>query len=323
MKKTLLTLTFVALATTSVHAEVIEAIVARVGDRIVTRTQFAARLSEGYADIDRTPEKGSVPQRKADLRKNLLENIVGEMLIKDRADRLGITVAPDEVVEAVARLKREYNLRTDEEFAASLASSGLTRTEMESRLRESLLSQKVFARELRARTELSDRELRERYDRERESFRRPERAQVREIVIAADTPQALAEASASAVQIAARAKQGEDFAKLATEFSDAPTKTSGGLLGEVAKGELLDALDSAVFSTDAGAVVGPVQTRAGFHIMKIEQRLASEVPSFDSVKEQLRKDSSDDAFQRDYKAYIERLRKEAFIQVNEDNIPQA
>jgi parvulin-like peptidyl-prolyl isomerase len=171
---------------------------------------------------------------------------------------------------------------------------------------------------------MSDRELRERYEREKEHFRRPERAQVREIIIAPknETAAALSDASARAVQIAARAKQGDDFAALAKEFSDAPTKESGGSLGEVAKGELLSTLDTAIFSAEPNSVIGPIQTRAGFHIMKVEAKLPSELPSFESVKEQLRKDASDETFQRDYKAYIERLRKEAFLQIYEENVPK-
>jgi hypothetical protein len=45
------------------------------------------------------------------------------------------------------------------------------------------------------------------------------------------------------------------------------------------------------------------------------------VPAFESVKDRLRKDASEDAWQRDYKAYIDRLRKDAFIQINEQNVP--
>lgn len=319
MKKLFFTLILATIAVPAAAAEIVEAIIARVGDRIITRTQYLARLSEGYSELEKG-DPATVAQRKADYRKNLLESMIGELLIKDRADRIGITVSNEEVQDAIGRLKREYNIRTDEEFNASLASSGLTRSQMEARLRESLVTQKVFARELRSRAELTDRELRERYEREKETFRRPERARIREIVIAAETA-TLADASARAVQIAARAKQGEDFAALATEFSDAPTKAQGGLLGEVAKGELLEALDTAVFSAAAGTVVGPIQTRAGFHIMKVEQRLPSELPGFDAVKEQIRKDLSDDAYQRDFKAYLDRLRKDAFIQVHEANIP--
>ncbi|MGZ7039215.1 MAG: peptidylprolyl isomerase, partial [Thermoanaerobaculia bacterium] len=91
--------------------------------------------------------------------------------------------------------------------------------------------------------------------------------------------------------------------------------------GEVARGELLPDLDKAVFNAAAGAIIGPIPTKSGWHILKLETRLPSEVPAFESVKDKLRKDVSDETFQRDYKAYIERLRKDAFIQINEQNVP--
>lgn len=319
MKKLFLILLLTTSAAAANAAEIVESIVARVGDRIITRTQYLARLGEGYSELEKG-DRATLEQRKADYRKTLLDNMIGELLIKDRADRIGITVSNDELQDSIQRLKREYNLRTDEEFENSLRSSGLTRSEMEARLKESLLTQKVLARELRSRAELTDRELRERYDREKERFRRPERARLREIVIGADAA-GIADASARAVQIAARAKQGEDFAKLATEFSTAPTKEQGGSLGEIAKGELLEALDAAVFAASSGDVVGPIQTRAGFHILKVEEKFPSELPAFESVKDQIRKDLSDDAYARDFKAYLDRLRKEAYIDVNDENIP--
>jgi peptidyl-prolyl cis-trans isomerase C len=103
--------------------------------------------------------------------------------------------------------------------------------------------------------------------------------------------------------------------------SDAGTKDKGGDLGEVARGELLPDLDKAVFNATAGTVLGPLESKSGWHILKVEARLPSEVPAFESVKDRLRKDASEDAWQRDYKAYIDRLRKDAFIQINEQNIP--
>lgn len=321
MKKTLPFIVAIAATASLQAAQIVEAVIARVGDRIITRTQYMTRLQEGLEEATRTASSAAeAEQRRAELKKRLLDDMLNELLLKDRADRLGITVSNDELKDAMQRLKVQYNLTTEEEFNASLQKSGLTRSEMEARLRETLLTQKVFARELRSRADLSDRELRERYENDKERFRRPERAKVREIVIATEsTP--ISEASARAVQIAARAKQGEDFAKLAAEFSDAPTKEQGGDLGEVAKGELLTALDQAVFSSQEAGVIGPIQTRAGFHILKIEQRFPSELASFDSVKAQLRKDVGEETFQRDYKAYVEQLRKEAFIQINQQNVP--
>jgi parvulin-like peptidyl-prolyl isomerase len=255
------------------------------------------------------------------MRKNLPNDLIAELLIKDRADRLGLSVSADEVKEAMSRLKEQYGMKSEQDFEDSLRKSGMARADMEARLRDTILMNKVFGRELRSREDLADKELRDRYDREKERYRLPERARLREIiVIKPDDPTKVEAARQRAADLAAQARTG-DFAKLATSSSDAGTKAKGGDLGEVARGELLPDLDKAVFNATAGAVLGPIESKSGWHILKVEARMPSEVPAFESVKDRLRKDASEDAWQRDYKAYIERLRKDAFIQINDQNIP--
>ena len=302
-------------------AELVEAVVIRVGDRMVTRTQFMKRLRDGYTEIEQTAPPADVASKKAELRKSLANDLIAELLIKDRADRMNLTVSADEMKDAVDRLKAQYGLTTDAQFNESLQKSGMTRPEMENRLRDTIMMNKVFGRELRGREDLTDKELRERYDREKERFRLPERAHLREIVIVRPADAAAAEAARQrATQLATEARGG-DFAKVASASSDAGTKSKGGDLGEVAKGELLPDLDHAVFNATAGSVIGPIETKSGWHILKVETRLPSEIPAFESMKDRLRKDASDDAWQRDYKAYIDRLRKDAFIQINEQYVP--
>lgn len=319
-------LAIVAFAATSVAAELVEAIVARVGDRIVTRSQYVRRLQAGLEEIDRTVPAEQRTARKEAYRRALLEDMISELLIKDRADRLNITVSDAEVKEAIGRLKAQYGISSDEEFEASLQASGLNRREMEARLRETLLTNKVFGRELRSRDDLTDAELRERYEREKEAYRRPERARVREIIVlvpeGADDAAKRA-AQARAAEAARRAQAGEAFATLVAQYSDSPTKERDGDLGEITVGELVPALDSGVFASDAGAIVGPVETRFGYHILMVEERLPSQIPSFDAVKERMRKEAGDETFERDLKAYLERLRGEAYVQVMEQNLPAA
>jgi len=322
MKKLLLALTLTLAATSLSAAQVVEAIVLRVGDRIITSTQYAKRLRDGYNEIEQTSTPDQAAAKKAELRKVLTDELISELLIKDRADRIGVSVTEAEIREATGRLKEQYGIQTDQQFDESLQKSGLTRADMEARLRDTLISNKVFGRELRSRDELSDRELRERYDREKDRYRLPERAHLREIVILRpENPAAVEKASEKATDVANQARANADFAKLAQTFSESGSKDKGGDLGDVARGELLPDLDKAVFNSPAGTVIGPLSTKSGWHILKVETRLPSEVPAFESLKEKIRKDASDDAFQRDYKAYIERLRKDAFIQINEKNIP--
>jgi parvulin-like peptidyl-prolyl isomerase len=322
MKKTILALVLTATAATLTAAQLVEAIVIRVGDRVVTRTQYARRLHDGFIEIEQTsttPAEAAL--KKEELRKSLSTDLIAELLIKDRADRLGLNVTADELKDAMSRLKEQYGIKTDAEFDESLRKSGMARADMEARLHDTLLMNKVFGRELRQRDELVDKELKERYDREKERYRLPERARLREIIVVKPDDASKVEAARErATALAAQART-EDFAKLATTSSDAGTKAKGGDLGEVARGELLPDLDKAVFNATAGTVIGPIETKSGWHILKVETRLPSEVPAFESVKDRLRKDASDDAWQRDYKAYIDRLRKDAFIQINEQNVP--
>jgi len=322
MKKTLFAFLVAITATAAVAADLIEAVVIRVGDRIVTRSQYQRRLRDGYTEIEQTAPAAQVAQKKAEFKKGLTDELVAELLIKDRADRLNLTVAPDEVQDAVKRMKEQYGIKTDEQFETSLKQSNMTRAEMEARMKDTILSNKVFGRELRPREEMTDTELRKRYDIEKERYRLPERAHLREIVILRpDSAAQVDKARAHAEELAAQARSSADFALLAKTSSEAATKDKGGDLGEVKRGELLPELDKAVFNATSGSVLGPIESKTAWHIIKIEQRLPSEVPAFESLKDKLRKDASDETFQRDYKAYIDSLRKDAFIQVFEANIP--
>jgi peptidyl-prolyl cis-trans isomerase SurA len=322
MKKSLITAVIALAATTAGAAQLVEAVVVRVGDRIITRTQYQKRLREGYAELESNTPPDKLAARKEELKKGLTDDLIAELLIKDRADRLGLTVTDAEIKEGIARLKQQFNITTDEQFEQSLKSSGMTRADMELRLRDTLLSNKVFSRELRSREEMTDKELRERYDREKEKYRLPERAHLRAIIVTKPDDPAIAAAAQKRVeQIAQDARLAPDFAKFASAVPENAMKEKGGDMGDVVRGELLPDLDKAVFNAQSGAILGPIPTKSGWHIIKVEQRLPSEIPAFESIKDKLRKEGSEETFARDYKAYIDRLRKDAYIEINEKYVP--
>jgi parvulin-like peptidyl-prolyl isomerase len=322
MKKTLFALALSLAASSLSAAQLVEAIVIRVGDRVVTRSQYSKRLRDAYTEVEQTVRPDQVAAKKEEVRKALVDEIVSELLIKDRADRLTITVSADEIKDAIERVKKQYGIQSDSQFDESLQKSGMSRADMETRVRDEIIANKVFGHELRSREDMTDKELRERYDREKDHYRLPERSRLREIVILRpSSDSASAAAQKHAADIAQQARGGADFAKLAQTYSEAGSKDKGGDLGEVARGELLPDLDTGVFNATAGSVIGPIATKSGWHILKVEQRLPSEIPAFESVKDRLRKDANDETWQRDYRAYIQRLRADAFIQINEANIP--
>lgn len=324
MKKSILAVIVALSAITASAGEIIEAVVIRVGDRIVTRTQYEKRLRDAYAEAEANTPAAEIAAKREQIRKTLVDELIGEMLIKDRADRVGVTISEAEIRDAITRLKQQYNISTDAQFEESLRQSGMSRTDMEARLRDTLITQKLFSRELRGREDLTDSELRERYNREKERYRLPERAHLREIVVLKPAdPLKVDEARQRANDVAAAARLPKsDFANVASTMSESGTRDQGGDLGEVARGDLVPELDRAVFNASAGSILGPLETRSAWHIIKVEQRLPSEVPAFESIKDRLRRDASEETFQRDYRAYIDNLRKDAYIQIHEEQIPK-
>lgn len=63
-------------------------------------------------------------------------------------------------------------------------------------------------------------------------------------------------------------KTGADFAKLAREHSECPSKKRGGDLGEFRRGEMAKPFEDAVYKAKIGELVGPIKTQHGYHIIK-------------------------------------------------------
>ena len=113
-----------------------------------------------------------------------------------------------------------------------------------------------------------------------------------------------------AVEIIKKLQAGEEFAKLASEYSTGPSAASGGDLGWFGEGQMVPEFSKAAFALNPGDIVTkPVKTQFGWHIILVEDRKVSAPPSFDEAKEQLASTMS----QKLLKDLIETLRTKAKI----------
>jgi len=109
---------------------------------------------------------------------------------------------------------------------------------------------------------LSTREVRAYYVRNRDRYRKPEARAVRHILVRDE---------AMANDMLRRLAAGEDMAALAAAMSTDPgSRSRGGLLGDLRRGEFAGPFEDAVFGAEVGAVIGPIQTEHGWHVVRVE-----------------------------------------------------
>ncbi len=296
-------------------SEIVNRILIHVNSRIITQSQFDARIEQNAR------ENGAPPTAalREELKKSVMEELVNEALLEDRAKELDLITTDQEIEDQIKRLKEQNNVKTDEEFTKSLAASGLTIDRLREQLRRSQTLQRVVGREVQAKVDLSDDALRLIYEREKETWRVPEKAHLAEILVSkGDDPSAAARRAREASDLL---KGGAKFEAVVKDFSDGGTKSKGGDLGIVAKGELAADIDKAVFSLPVGAVSDPIQTKFGWHLVKVLDKVPVSYKPFGEVKADLLKREQDTQFQKKLAEYLDKLKREAVFRVNADAKP--
>jgi len=308
MRKLIALLAFGALVPAAGAAELVERVVARVNDDIITQSQLDAR-------VERVRKDPQAPTDVNKIRITVLEQMIRTRLVEAKAAHLDITATPEEIDEAMERVKTQYGLTSDPEFDRALASNGMDRDGLREQLRESLLTNKVLAREVPI--NLNDDALRTEYEKVKEQkYPVPEKAHVAEILVRFDPSDEATKEAAKTKIDAARSQiaAGTPFADVARQISEGPARDRGGDLGLVSHGDLTPALDEAIFA-HADALAGPVELKDGFALLSITNREKAGFRAFDEVKEELRKKMSEEIYDKKFADYLGDLRKNAIVKI--------
>jgi parvulin-like peptidyl-prolyl isomerase len=298
-------------------AELVEKVVARVNDQLITYSEFQKRLADARPAPGTDPAKAKV---------ELLDDIIKEKLLAERAREMQVSATDAEVAEAVERVKRQYNLATDAEFDAALAQSKMTREELKKQMRDTITLQKVVGRDVTSKLDISEDMLRLEYERQKEKlYRVPEQARVAEIVIRFDPNDAAArERAANRIEeVRQKLAAGGSFSDLAKQYSEGNARDRGGDLGPVSQGELLPALDAAVFSNPPQELPPPVLLSGSIHLYKVTDRKPAGYKRFEDVSDDLRKRINENLYEKKFTEYIEHLRREAFVKIYDPELAKA
>ena len=299
--------TVAAAITVAGDLQLVEGIVVRVNDTILTVADMRKRVNE------RAAETGApVP---AETYATLVEEAADDLCLLERAAELKVEVADEEIAEQLQRLRQQNRIESDEHFEQTLRGMGLSVDQLRARIREQVLIDRVMQREI-GNVPVTEEELRQRYAREQTRFRVPEQVHLEHLVFAVGTEQGDAERTlARAQQLVAAVRSGREFAAVLKEeiASDAAT---GGDLGTVAVPDLRPEVRDAVATLKAGELADPFRTPAGVHVVRLVERKPEGFQPFDAVTAELRQQELAERFRARMRSVVDDLKKRYVVEMH-------
>jgi peptidyl-prolyl cis-trans isomerase D len=143
-----------------------------------------------------------------------------------------------------------------------------------------------------ARLTVAEEDIQDYYESNLEKFKNPKTVQARHILLKAGQnakPEDVESARQKAEDVLKLAKEGQDFAALARQYSEGPTKDKGGDLGTFSREAMVKPFADKAFSMEAGDISDPVRTRFGWHIIKVEKINPAKTLSLDEAREDIEK----------------------------------
>jgi peptidyl-prolyl cis-trans isomerase D len=142
-----------------------------------------------------------------------------------------------------------------------------------------------------AQVEISDDEIAEYYAENPAEFQNPKTVEARHILIKVDpqaSPEDVAKAQERIESVLQKARAGQDFAELAQQFSEGPSKDKGGYLGSFRREAMVKPFSDQAFAMQAGEISDPVKTQFGWHIIKVEKVNDASTTSLADATEKIR-----------------------------------
>ena len=114
--------------------------------------------------------------------------------------------------------------------------------------------------------------------------------------------------------VRARIAAGEDFAKVAAEVSDSPSKANGGLIGPLPLSDLSESLRKTIEGMKPGDVTPPIRAAKAFQILKLETLKPAAVQPFESVRDLVADRVYDARQEAEIRKFLARIRSRALIE---------
>lgn len=305
----------ILLATQPVWAKVMDRVVATVNGVIITLStvQERAAILQQQMQASDTPIK----MGEKEFLQKTLDSIIEEKLQLQEAKRARLDVDEAAVQAALDEILGKNKI-TMEQMEEMLLLEGRSMEQYKGHIREQIMTSKVMQYHMGKFGKVSDKQIKRYYFQHQKDFWQNKKPFVRHILFIAEED-ALEEVKASkreqAAQVLEEIRTGADFIELAKKHSEDVSASSGGEVGWLTKGHLVPEFEAVAFRLKSGEVSDIVESRYGYHIIKVEKVSSGKSEPLKNVKEKIRQILSFEARKKKYNDWIDDMKKDSMIQI--------
>jgi len=298
-------------------AEVIDQIVAKVNDHIITLTDVSRTIPIYMQVMGVDRQRVQTSQGRNVLANEVLQHLVDDRLMMDDAHRRELAVTQAEV-DQYLREQRERLGFSAEEYEQQIAAQGLYIEDFREFIHGRLTRLRMMSVDVGTQVTITDEEIdQELAARYPDGLVEPYIATSHILVQLASgaSPQQEDEAVQAIHAHALRLAAGEAFETVAAEVNRDASRNTGGRIGRFRADQLDADYARAAMNLDVGEVSGPVRSQFGYHLIRLEAIEYREVDNADELRDRVHFELHTAASDRQQRVYLERLRSDGFVDI--------
>lgn len=298
--------------------KVMEEIIARVNNDIITKSEYEKSLASAEDDARQDCQnrctaaqlQGAIDER----RKGALKELIDQSLLVQRGKDMGLSVETD-VIKQLDSIRTQNNIASMEDLEKAVTSQGLNWEDFKNNIRNRILTQKVVGQEVGSHINVSEADAEKYYNDHKADFIRPEQVALSEIQV---TTQGKTEAEIVDLRkkidtALKRVRDGESFAEIAKRFSDGSTAKQGGYLGQYKRGELAKQLEDVVFAMKRNQISDVIETKQGFLVLQVLEHYDEGQQPLAKVDNEIKERLYNERMEPALKEYLKTLREQSYV----------
>ena len=308
---------------------VVEEIIARVNNQIITRSEYLREREQLKQEVQQQ-DAANADKIYADREKDVLRGLIDQQLMLQKGQDLGISADTD-LIKRLDEIRKQMNLDNMEDLEKAAQAQGVSFEDFKQNMKNQIITQKVIGQEVGSHIQITKEEEQAFYDAHKNELKQPDSIRLSEILIAPpkpaaegktaaaeeDDPQQLAAAEAKAKELLEQIRKGASFEELAKKNSNGPSASQGGDLGEFKRGTLSKELEDVTFAMKPGDVSDVIRTKQGYVILKVTQHTPAGTPPLKDIEPRVQEAVYMQKLEPALRAYLTKLREDAFIQVKQ------